>query len=56
MSDNGLPFLELLIYQYQGGASIRSIARTHRKSYGYIHKHLKPHVDFRPRGGANNKK
>lgn len=43
--------------QYEAGASIRSLARSTGRSYGFIHNVLvESHVQLRGRGGANRRK
>ena len=43
--------------QYEAGASIRSLARTTGRSYGFVHNVLvESHVQLRSRGGANRRK
>lgn len=43
--------------QYEAGASIRSLARSTGRSYGFIHNVLvESHVELRGRGGANRRK
>ncbi|WP_174550438.1 helix-turn-helix domain-containing protein [Nocardia shimofusensis] len=43
--------------QYEAGASIRSLARSTGRSYGFIHNVLvESHVQLRSRGGANRRK
>ncbi|PKV81432.1 helix-turn-helix domain-containing protein [Nocardia fluminea] len=43
--------------QYEAGASIRTLARSTGRSYGFIHNVLvESHVELRGRGGANRRK
>ncbi|MGL4304733.1 MAG: helix-turn-helix domain-containing protein [Mycobacteriaceae bacterium] len=43
--------------KYEAGASIRTVAKTTGRSYGFIHKVLvESAVNLRGRGGANRKK
>ncbi|MGK8522935.1 helix-turn-helix domain-containing protein [Nocardia asteroides] len=43
--------------QYEAGASIRSLARSTGRSYGFIHNVLvESDVQLRSRGGANRRK
>ncbi|GAA5053370.1 helix-turn-helix domain-containing protein [Nocardia callitridis] len=43
--------------QYEAGASIRSLARSTGRSYGFIHNVLvESSVQLRGRGGANRRK
>jgi hypothetical protein len=43
--------------QYEAGASIRSLARSTGRSYGFVHNVLvESHVQLRGRGGANRRK
>jgi transposase len=43
--------------EYEGGASIRSIAEAHGRSYGFVHRMLsEAGVTLRGRGGATRNK
>ena len=43
--------------QYEAGASIRSLAKTTGRSYGFIHNVLvEANVKLRSRGGANRRR
>ncbi|MDG3011202.1 transcriptional regulator [Rhodococcus sp. D2-41] len=43
--------------QYEGGASIRSLAESTGRSYGFVHKVLvESDAHLRGRGGANRRK